>query len=266
MVEYLLEKYEVNSGTVFDPFAGAGTALFTASALGLDADGIELPPVGQKIIEARKIALKEKSKKHPVERMKWWITNKPWEQTEKDKEFSILRITKGAYPQETERLIKKYLALLESEKEETASLLLFSLLCVLESVSYTRKDGQYLRWDHRSGRKGFWKKIFNKGATEPFTKAVCEKIEEIISDLERPDKNLSLFPSDSETKPERKVNLLKGSCLTVMPTLDSDRYSAIVTSPPYCNRYDYTRTYALEHAILGVSEDENLNLRQSIIS
>ncbi len=29
----------------------------------------------------------------------------------------------------------------------------FACLSVLEAVSYTRKDGQYLRWDERANRK-----------------------------------------------------------------------------------------------------------------
>jgi DNA modification methylase len=39
-----------------------------------------------------------------------------------------------------------------------------------------------------------------------------------------------------------------------MPTLPDTQYDAIITSPPYCNRYDYTRTYALELALLGTTE------------
>ncbi len=39
-----------------------------------------------------------------------------------------------------------------------------------------------------------------------------------------------------------------------------------MTSPPYCNRYDYTRTYALELAFLGVEEDSLKALRQSLLS
>src|SRR5690606_22314494 len=38
-----------------------------------------------------------------------------------------------------------------------------------------------------------------------------------------------------------------------------------ITSPPYCNRYDYTRTYALELAYLGVGEDI-YRLRQEQLS
>ena len=40
----------------------------------------------------------------------------------------------------------------------------------------------------------------------------------------------------------------------------------IITSPPYCNRYDYTRTYALELALLGVDEAGLVKLRQEMLS
>ncbi len=39
-----------------------------------------------------------------------------------------------------------------------------------------------------------------------------------------------------------------------------------MTSPPYCNRYDYTRTYALELALLGVDEVALRALRQQMVS
>jgi hypothetical protein len=40
----------------------------------------------------------------------------------------------------------------------------------------------------------------------------------------------------------------------------------LITSPPYCNRYDYTRTYALELALLGVDEEGLTKLRQEMLS
>ncbi len=39
-----------------------------------------------------------------------------------------------------------------------------------------------------------------------------------------------------------------------------------MTSPPYCNRYDYTRTYALEFAMLGLTQVEVSDLRQEMLS
>ncbi|MBI3537170.1 MAG: hypothetical protein HY070_06405 [Chloroflexi bacterium] len=48
--------------------------------------------------------------------------------------------------------------------------------------------------------------------------------------------------------------------------MKDNSYDAVITSPPYCNRYDYTRTYALELALLGVNEEALLELRQQMLS
>ena len=40
----------------------------------------------------------------------------------------------------------------------------------------------------------------------------------------------------------------------------------VITSPPYCNRYDYTRTYALELAFLGIGNERIKELRQSLLT
>ena len=57
-----------------------------------------------------------------------------------------------------------------------------------------------------------------------------------------------------------------GSCLELLPKFEAGAYDVILTSPPYCNRYDYTRTYALELALLGVNEAGLLKLRQEMLS
>jgi hypothetical protein len=48
--------------------------------------------------------------------------------------------------------------------------------------------------------------------------------------------------------------------------IPSGRIDLVITSPPYCNRYDYTRTYALELAYLGIDEMKLRELRQSLLS
>ncbi|MBA3806289.1 MAG: site-specific DNA-methyltransferase, partial [Acidobacteria bacterium] len=55
LVEYLLQRYKIVAGNMLDPFAGSGTALFVASALGLNAEGIELLPIGQQLITTKKL-------------------------------------------------------------------------------------------------------------------------------------------------------------------------------------------------------------------
>lgn len=261
LIEYLFNQYEIKSGRVLDPFAGSGTALFVASELSLQAEGLELLPIGQKIIEARKLLESDFTNEDFV-RFEKWSQERIWKQTRERVSLSELRITKGAYPKETHEEIEKYLSALKQENEHVQTALRFVLLCVLESISYTRKDGQYLRWDDRSGRRVGVKKPFDKGEILSFEKAVCNKIAEIVSDLQNKGQ-VGLFATDNF---RGDVKLHNGSCLDVMPTLPENLYDAVITSPPYCNRYDYTRTYALELALLGVDEKGLSGLRQQMLS
>ena len=79
LVEYLLEKYHVAAGRLLDPFAGSGTALFAASVMGLDADGIELLPIGQQIIETKRL-LDTEFTEQDLDVLRKWASLRGWEQ------------------------------------------------------------------------------------------------------------------------------------------------------------------------------------------
>ena len=261
LVEYFLGRHGLSSGRLLDPFAGSGTALFAAGALGMKAEGIELLPIGQKIIETKKLIDCE-LQPGDIETITRWAAKRPWHEGRSARPINELRITKGAYPADTAESIGKYLASSERENAATKAVLLFALLCILESVSYTRKDGQYLRWDYRSGRRR-GKKLFDKGRILSFDDAIKAKLTQIVSDLGATGDRADLF---SATPSRAEVVLHSGSCLEIMPLLKSAAYDCILTSPPYCNRYDYTRTYALELALLGVDEAGLLKMRQEMLS
>ena len=264
LVEYLFHKYKINKGKILDPFAGSGTALFTASSLGYDADGIEVLPVGQKIIKAN-ILSRGTNKQNILSGLEKWLHQEPWNAKGEIKNFEVLRITDGAYSSDTHHKISRYLKEIEYEPCDVREILLFALLCILESISYTRKDGQYLRWDYRSGRINC-KNTFDKGEILSFDSAISKKINEIKRDLSLGDVKNDLFSYLKNDVQAGKMSLLKGSCLDILPTLKNRSYSGVITSPPYCNRYDYTRTYALEHAILGINESTLTGLRQVMLS
>jgi DNA modification methylase len=62
------------------------------------------------------------------------------------------------------------------------------------------------------------------------------------------------------------LNLINGSCLLKLQDIPSESIDLVITSPPYCNRYDYTRTYALELAYSGVNDEKIKELRQTLLS
>ncbi len=261
LVEYLVTRFNIRDGVLLDPFAGSGTSLFASAGLGLSAEGIELLPIGQQIIKARKI-IRDGLSDDEIATLRRWSIVKPWTKNKICKDIPELRITEGAYSKDNLREMQSFFYLIGLEGERLSSILMLALLSVLESISFTRKDGQYLRWDYRSGR-GQGKASFDKGYISNFTEAMTEKLNDIVSDIVDLGQSPDLF---SKTVKSGDIILRSGSCLEVLSTLPANYYDAIITSPPYCNRYDYTRTYALELALLGIGEAPLRQLRQDMLS
>ncbi len=103
-----------------------------------------------------------------------------------------------------------------------------------------------------------YKEAFSAALVEYFLR----QYKEILSDL-TPPMQPGLFPGDAVAG---KLVLRNGSSLKILPHLPADHHDVVLTSPPYCNRYDYTRTYALELALLGVDESGLRQLRQDMLS
>ena len=124
----------------------------------------------------------------------------------------------------------------DKNDEQIKYFFLTALLSILESVSYTRKDGGFLRI------------VKNKNFSD--VKSVyLSKLQKMFTDLELlyalPNSEAKAFEGDA-----RK---------TIFKT---EEFSAVITSPPYPNRHDYTRVYFLE-LMVGFMEsyDELKNLR-----
>lgn len=256
LVDYLFDCLDIarnESAHVLDPFAGTGTTLTRASARRWKATGIELLPVGVHALHARFAAdrVDPVAFKRVVER----LNALDWDKPKAGWHFPHLRITQDAFSATTEAQMSAYLRFLDGIADvDMRFLLWFACLSVLEEVSFTRKDGQYLRWDSRSGRT--LGRPFNKGAILAFNEAVRQRLAEFVEDLQT--RNGGNF--------SRNVEVIEGSCLTALPKLPESKFDVVLTSPPYCNRYDYTRTYALELAFCGSNENDIRRLRQTLLS
>ena len=264
LVKYFLEKYSKKTGKLLDPFAGVGTTLFAGQELGWESYGIELLPVGAFVMEARQ-AINEVKLEDLTQSVK-----DLWESLDKMKELKVLinhiSITKDAFPDDTENYLNKYLNYCTQVSDKPLStILIFAAFSVLEEISYTRKDGQYLRWDYRS-KRNLNGKPFDKGKILSFKEALKLKLNQIIEDLSG-QSTINLFDQlEKKDINELPVKIIEGSCLEELPKLKSNSFDFIITSPPYCNRYDYTRTYALELIYLGYDNEQVRNLRQTMLS
>jgi hypothetical protein len=260
LIRYFLARLGDEPGVMLDPFAGAGAALFASRDAGWHARGIELLPVGVYAVEVRLAAEKVVPETfaglvQEARRVSFG------HYCPQGFEFPHIRITRQAFPPESEGEIGGYLAFCEKEIRDPCAQKLFRFACfsVLEEVSYTRKDGQYLRWDHRSPRSGV-KGRFHKGRLPSFREAVLRKLRTFAEDLQH-------RPLVNEVSLRRgALDIRQGSCLDVLPEMEPETVHLVITSPPYCNRYDYTRTYALELAFLGHSDADVKRLRQAMLS
>ncbi|MGE0376513.1 MAG: DNA methyltransferase [Planctomycetaceae bacterium] len=259
LVEFVLGHYAETNGVVFDPFAGSGVSLLVARDAGLDSLGMELLPVGVQAIKARLATTAPGIRSRLSSLLK---TVPFWESAKSNGKgrFPHVRITQGAFSRDTEDSIGKFRTWIEKIDDEPLRLLLeLACLNILETVSYTRKDGQYLRWDTRAPRQLRGKR-FDKGPIPSFGEAMRKQLATMVDDLA----DNSLF-TESDV-PQGVINIMQGSCLELLPSISSQSIDLVITSPPYCNRYDYTRTYALELAYLGVNEEQLSALRQSLLS
>lgn len=266
LVEALITELSIAPGdTIFDPFAGSATTLLVAKMLGINAVGIELLPHCHLAWEAKSAAFDYNLAELRHVRELIEQTAPPGS----GQKFPHLTITETAFPQQTEKDLMAYTRWFETlaVSQNTKILCRFILMSVLEEISYTRKDGQYLRWDSRAGKieKQNQKRLtqgkkpiqgIHKGDLPEVKRVLFEYLSRIIIDIAKLQRDVPL--------PGRQ-KLVEGNTLYTLPSMAADQFATVITSPPYANRYDYTRTYALELAYLGVDE-EIFNLRQNQLS
>ncbi len=254
----LVERFiqEFHPTNVLDPFCGIGTTPLVASAHGLSATGIDIMPIGVMVGNGIAAAANGVSRER-FESAGTALLDAIRSNNTPSPEcfFPHVRITRAAFPTETELAIAKARRFIETVEDlGIKKLLNLACMTVLEDVSYTRKDGQYLRWDHRAARE--LRSKVDKGPILTLEQAVGNRLFEMTQDL------AILQQEFMGGCPEFQI----GSSLELLRFLPSDGFDMVITSPPYANRYDYTRTYALELAWLGYDQDAFVNLRQSMLT
>jgi site-specific DNA-methyltransferase (cytosine-N4-specific) len=252
---FLREFRATNRDRVFDPFCGCGTTILAAKERGLGAWGLDILPVA---VFVSNVKLRDRGDydmaylRAAINRLKDIPYRRPSISAPTD-----VRIIQLAYTQDTLNEILFFREEIESEPDENVrEFLLLGLMSILETVSFTSKDGQYLRLVNRE--------------VPPVRAALLQQLETMYADLLYPAHQLRLFERQLPTTesygsafPLHYVCLADARDFTDATT---DYADIVMTSPPYLNRYDYSRIYSLELCLRFVNEFAELKaIRHSLL-
>jgi site-specific DNA-adenine methylase len=224
-VDTFIDKFQLNeSSIVLDPFSGIGTTLLACKQRGIKSIGIEVSPLFVFIsrVKTRDYDL-EKLKEAVTEAMKWKFEKPKYLPKEK-------HITKVFSRYTLEDTIFYKNKILEIEDEYSRDFLLVALIDSAIKASWTMKDGAVV-------------KIEKKGKP-PLKKYFKYKIKRMFKDLKNT--NLKLTETKVEIGDARKLEL------------ENDSIDAVITSPPYLNKIEYTKIYNIETSLFFESPESGL--------
>ncbi|MEW6264257.1 MAG: DNA methyltransferase [Thermodesulfobacteriota bacterium] len=220
LVEALIKEWRLGAGDrILDPFVGAGTTLLAAKAQGVPATGYDLSPFA--VLAARvKTAAYHPNKLHQA----WHVLRSSlepsaWNGAAGQYAPLVKRALPGRLLGAFEKIRRNIASLPFSEKERDFFRL--ALLAVIPRYSRAEANGGWLRWTLR------------RLNIRSLPAALERQIEMMLTDLET---SLSQ-PVDHWTARVADARRL--------PDPDST-YTAVITSPPYPNRHDYTRVFGVQ--------------------
>ena len=239
LIKNFLRRFGADSSDyVFDPFSGLGTTLFTSMLSGIQSIGIDKLPIAHFISKTLPLFLfLEKNEIKEI-----WEAIKP--QIEKSEPANVAEdvpIMQIAFSQKNLLLLRKLKFTIDELPEPYKDIFLLLFFSILEECSFTSKDGQFLRLNR------------DKKVSDP-VEAMSKRVTQVEEDVYRMKFFYRNMPVGREVIPD--VHLadardLSGVRFKQKPTI-------IITSPPYVNRYDYTRTYSLELCFHFVKNFEEL--------
>jgi len=232
LVGKLAKKFNLAAGAwVLDPFSGGGTTLLACKELGINSKGIDILPFSVFLSNVKTRNYNPDKLKQQLEKISGSRESAP-----KKERLPDIGIMNKAFSGrvKSELLDLKY-KINQIKDVEIRDFYMLGLLGILESVSNTEKAG------------GFLRVVEKDVAAKEVAPKFFSKIETMINDVEKFNDNLKFtkVKTDAELSDSRKFSSQK-------------KFDAIITSPPYPNRHDYTRIYGLEMIFDFVKDNNEL--------
>ena len=219
----------IKGDTVFDPFCGGGTTILQAKLEGYNAVGLDISPFCVFLTNTLASNYNSYGLRKTLKEISHEIDN--------DVEIPEVALLRKSFSLNSLKYIyslRNSINLLDSPDKD---FFLFALLSILNNIGKAKKTGAFLRiTDQRSFPPNLAKKVF------------IETSEKFIEELNSFNYSNSLV----------KASL--GDARNYPTEIKNMKYDAIVTSPPYPNRHDYTRIYELELLVGFLNDNPSLKL------
>ena len=228
----LITSCNLSEGSwVLDPFCGSGTTLLTCKELGINCRGFDILPFSVFLSNVKIENYDDKELWKQLEILRSETTICQPETVLPD----IPIVKKAFQPDVARELLSLKYKIERISDSKIKAFFKLGFLGILESVSNTSKTGGFLRIVNRDVSSHVIQSLF------------LDKVTSMINDVIRYNK----------TRQYRNVNsLAKIGDARKLPT--HRKYDAVITSPPYPNRHDYTRIYALEMILDFISNNNEL--------
>lgn len=244
-VETWIERFRLGpDDRLFDPFCGMGTSLLAAFRHNVASIGIDRLPIAVFLARTFPLFL---STEPGLLRETFAAIKRRVDRAEPAAVAMDVGIMRVAFPEPVLHRLRQWKAALDTLATPMRQVFLLLFLAILEPCSYTAKDGQFLRLNHR------------KTVEDP-DEALSRKVFEAERDIAA----VRMLWRETNDRMAPVVKLADARDLSGLRMGRSP--TAVITSPPYANRYDYTRTYSLELCFAFVKDFGELRtLRQQIL-
>lgn len=237
LVDALAAQWELGRGDkILDPFVGAGTTILAAKQRGIPANGHDLSPLAVLASSVKVANYDPERLRSSWHRLMSRLETIDWLDVTQDYSELVRRALPGKLLAAFDSIFRQIGCLSCSTGEQDFFRL--ALLTILPKYSRAVATGGWLSW------------IDNRTNSRSLIQSLNNQITLMLDDL-------ACVQFAGNTGNHWHIELADARLL---PDADST-YTAVITSPPYPNRHDYTRVFGIELMLNFLNWEETRRLR-----
>jgi DNA modification methylase len=224
-VRLMLNQFGIHKGCwILDPFCGVGTTLLVAKENGVNAVGVDAHPVLSFVSWV-------KTRNYDLKRLKEEVRSVFSGRFEKPELKDVNPLLKRAFSKYTLEDIFFFKSKLDKiDDSAIRNLLVLALIVSAMRVSYGVKDGAVIR--------------FFKREHPPLRKVFRATVKRFLRHLKKAEfKSCSVVVKQGDARQ--------------LDFLNAESFDAVITSPPYLNKLEYTKAFDIEETLLKELIDVN---------